>query len=87
MGEGGQGGILRIDFSSDGKRVRAEALGAGATSLADSTTISTILFSAESGDVCDDQKVSGVFVCVLVSFLEEACCVRKARRTIFQMPT
>lgn len=63
MGEGGQGGIVRIDFSADGKRVRAEALGPGATSLADSTTIATILFSAESGDVCEDQNVSRV--CVL----------------------
>lgn len=60
MGEGGRGGILRIDFSSDGKRVRAETLGAGATSSADSTTIATILFSAESGELCEDQNVSGV---------------------------
>lgn len=75
MGEGGQGGIVRIDFSSDGKRVRAEALGAGATSLADSTTISTILFSAESGDVCDDKNVSNVCVRTRI-VLKEACCVR-----------
>lgn len=55
MGEGGRGGLVRIDFSSDGKRVRAEALGAGATNSADSSTIVTVTFSAESGDVCEDQ--------------------------------
>lgn len=56
VGEGGQGGILRLDFSLDGKWIRAEARASGETCLVQST-VHIILFSAESGDICEDQEV------------------------------
>ncbi|CAM9609602.1 unnamed protein product [Scytosiphon promiscuus] len=46
IGEGGQGGIMRMDFSSDGDWIRAEA---------PSTTLATLLFSASSGEVSEDK--------------------------------
>lgn len=57
VGEGGQGGIMRIDFSLDGKWVRGEARSTADTSVSQSTVIPIIL-SAESGDVCQNHEVS-----------------------------
>lgn len=47
---------MRIDISSDGKWIRAEARGTADTYNAE-TTVTTIVMSAETGDVCEDQKV------------------------------
>lgn len=55
IGEGGLGGLLRIDFSSDGEWIRAEAHGK-AQSLA-AAPIVTILVSASSGEVCEGGTV------------------------------
>lgn len=52
IGEGGQGGILRLDFSSDGKWIRSEAKVKG-----DANAIAVVLFSAETGHVCEDRQV------------------------------
>ena len=54
--EGNQGGILRIDFSSDDLWIRAEARGKR-EAPDEAPTIAVVLVSAESGDICDDKKV------------------------------
>ncbi|CAM9399079.1 unnamed protein product [Ascophyllum nodosum] len=54
--EGNQGGILRIDFSSDDLWIRAEARGKR-EAPDEASTIAVVLVSAESGDICDDKKV------------------------------
>lgn len=51
MTETGHGGILRVDFSSDGKWVRAEA-----RMKDDWRTLAIVLLSAESGEACNDQE-------------------------------
>lgn len=55
IGEGGQGGVLRIDFSSDGEWIRAEARGKDGELAA--APVVTILLSASSGEVCEDKTV------------------------------
>ncbi|CAM9415834.1 unnamed protein product, partial [Ectocarpus fasciculatus] len=55
IGEGGQGGILRIDFSKDGNWIRAEAR--SNTEDATASPLAIILLSASSGEVCEDQAV------------------------------
>lgn len=57
VAEGGQGGILRIDFSSDGKWIRAEARASGDKHSTQSGATSMVL-SAESGELCEDSKVT-----------------------------
>lgn len=56
VGEGGQGGILRLDVSLDGKWIRAEARAPGDNCIVQST-VNVILFSADSGDICEDEQV------------------------------
>lgn len=55
IGEGGQGGVLRIDFSSDGEWIRGEARGKD-ENLATAPVV-TILLAASSGEICEDKKV------------------------------
>lgn len=46
---------MRIDFSSDGNWIRAEAHGKAET--IDTTPVVTILLSASSGEICEDKTV------------------------------
>lgn len=56
IGEGGHGGVLRIDFSSDGNWIRAEAR----TKTEDPATspVVIIVMAASSGEICEDKTVS-----------------------------
>lgn len=48
--------MLRLDFSSDGKWIRAESRSKEPVK----NELKTILLSAESGDICADHKASNV---------------------------